>query len=153
MYILCFDQKNRLRGDFGVLQNGPKGVISEIGVYVYILSMGKGYCRVENTSSFFYADHAPSMDRNWHGSSPRSIRARTAIAPISSRNLRIPPPATRAYLPPHGRWKASSRTPLWYSGTQVLDHSIIHSMSSYSISCTTSSSMYEHSTDTSSPVS
>jgi len=31
-YILCLYKKDRLRGDFGILQSGPKGVISEIGV-------------------------------------------------------------------------------------------------------------------------
>ena len=69
-YILCLYKKDRLRGDFGILQRGPKGVISEIGdaiwsqVYVYILSMGKGDVRVENISNFFCADHALCMDRN-----------------------------------------------------------------------------------------
>jgi hypothetical protein len=31
MYILCLYKKDRLRGDFGILQSGPKGVILEIG--------------------------------------------------------------------------------------------------------------------------
>jgi hypothetical protein len=64
MYIPCLYKKDRLRGDFGFLQSGPKGVISEIGVYVYILSMGRDGVRVENTSGFFLPNHAPSMDRN-----------------------------------------------------------------------------------------
>ena len=81
-YILCLYKKDRLRGDFGFLQSGPKGVISEIGVYVYILSMGKGGVRVENTPHFFCAARAPYMDSGWYGSSPRSIRDRIAIAPI-----------------------------------------------------------------------
>jgi hypothetical protein len=70
------------RGDFGVSQSGPKGVISEIGImrwgYAYILSMGKDGVRVENTPGFFVPNNAPSMDRNWHGSSPRTIRHRGA---------------------------------------------------------------------------
>ena len=82
MYILCFDQKSRLRGDFGILQSGPKGVISEIGImrwgYAYILSMGRDRVCVINTCSFFVRANAPSMDRNWHGSSPRTIRHRAA---------------------------------------------------------------------------
>jgi len=84
-YILCLYKKDRLRGDFGILQSGPKGVISKFGdafwsqVYVYILSMGRDRVRVENIHSFFYAEHAPSMDRNWRGSNPRSIRDRGAI--------------------------------------------------------------------------
>ena len=31
-YILCLYKKILLRGSFGVLQSGPKGVISEIGI-------------------------------------------------------------------------------------------------------------------------
>ena len=74
-----------LRGSFGILQSGPKGVILEIGVafwsqvYVYILSMVKSCVRVINTPGFFCADHGLSMDRNWRGSTPRSFRARPAI--------------------------------------------------------------------------
>jgi hypothetical protein len=68
MYILYFDQKSCLRGDFGISQSGPKGVISEIGFvrwgYAYILSMGKDRVRVINTSGFFCAAHGASMDRN-----------------------------------------------------------------------------------------
>ena len=70
MYILCLYKKDRIRGDFGVLQSGPKGVISEIGdafwsqVYVYILSMGRDSVRVENTPGFFVPTNGPSMDRN-----------------------------------------------------------------------------------------
>jgi hypothetical protein len=70
MYILCFDQKILLRGDFESLQSGPKGVISEIGdaiwsqVYVYILSMGRDRWRVENIPGFLSRANAPSMDRN-----------------------------------------------------------------------------------------
>ena len=89
MYILCLYKKDRLRGDFGVLQSGLKGVILEIGVafwrqvYVYILSMGRGGVRVENIPGFFCADNGLSMDRGYCGSSPPSIRVRTAIVPIS----------------------------------------------------------------------
>jgi hypothetical protein len=85
MYILCLYKKDLLRGDFGALQSCYEGVISKIGiacwsqVYVYILSMGKGVVRVEHTSSFFCADHAPSMDCNWRGSSPQPDRYRDAI--------------------------------------------------------------------------
>ena len=85
MYILCLYKKDRLRGDFGILQRGPKGVISEFGntfwsqVYVYILSMGRDRVRVENTYLFCRAAHGLSMDRNWHGSRSRSSRARGAI--------------------------------------------------------------------------
>ena len=70
MYILCLYKKDRLRGDFGILQSYYEGVKSEFGfanwsqVYVYILSMGKGDVRVENISNFFCADHALCMDRN-----------------------------------------------------------------------------------------
>ena len=32
MYILCLYKKDVSRGDFGILQSGPKGVISEIWV-------------------------------------------------------------------------------------------------------------------------
>ena len=84
MYILCLYKKDRIRGDFGILQSGPKGVILKIGVvdwsqvYVYILSMGRGGVRVMNTWGFFVHDNAPSMDRNWRGSSPRTIRHRAA---------------------------------------------------------------------------
>jgi hypothetical protein len=59
-----------LKGDFDILQSGVKGVILEIGdafwsqVYVYILSMGRDGVRVMNTSGFFCANHAPSMDRD-----------------------------------------------------------------------------------------
>jgi len=68
MYILCFDQKNCLKGDFGILQSYYEGVKSEIGImrwgYAYILSMGKDGVRVENTPGFFVPNNAPSMDRN-----------------------------------------------------------------------------------------
>ena len=53
----------------------------EIGVAdmrIY-LSGRKGCCRVENTHSFFVHDRAPSMDRNWRGSTPLSNRYRIAI--------------------------------------------------------------------------
>jgi hypothetical protein len=52
-------QKNVLKDDFEISQSSPKGVISEIGDaiwrqgYAYILSMGRGCVRVENTHSFF----------------------------------------------------------------------------------------------------
>ena len=39
MYILCFAQKDVLRGGFGPSQSGCKGVISEIG-----LCCGEGIC-------------------------------------------------------------------------------------------------------------
>jgi hypothetical protein len=96
MYILCFDQKSRLRGDFGSLQSGPKGVISEIGDafwrqgYAYILSMGRDCVRVENTPGFLSRDNAPSMDRNWRGSSPRTIRHRSAIKRYRPDSTRLP---------------------------------------------------------------
>jgi hypothetical protein len=68
MYILCLYKKDVSRGDFGFSQSGPKGVISEIGIiewgYAYILSMGRGGVRVENTYSFFVPNNDPSMDRN-----------------------------------------------------------------------------------------
>jgi hypothetical protein len=88
MYILCFAQKDRLRGDFGPLQSGRKGVISKIGLcyggYAYILSMGRDCVRVENTHSFAFFFATPSMDRNWRGSAPQSDRHHPATAPLSS---------------------------------------------------------------------
>jgi hypothetical protein len=91
MYILCLYKKDRLRGDFGILQSGSKGIISEIGivdwrrVYVYILSMGRGGVRVKNTYSFFRAANGASMDRNYRGSIPPTIRTQPAIGSISTR--------------------------------------------------------------------
>ena len=78
LYILFLYKKDRLRGDFGVLQSGPKGVISEIGVYVYILSMGRGGVRVENTLDFFFAQPRP-ID------GPQLAWEHLAIDPLSNR--------------------------------------------------------------------
>ena len=84
-YILCLYKKDVSRGDFGFYENVSKGVISKIEdafwsqVYVYILSMGKDCVCVENTSSFFCADHALSMDCNWRGSRSQPPRHRDAI--------------------------------------------------------------------------
>jgi hypothetical protein len=35
MYILCFAQKDVLKGDFGPLQSGAKGVILKMWICVY----------------------------------------------------------------------------------------------------------------------
>jgi hypothetical protein len=86
MYILCLYKKDVSRGDFGVLQKGPKGVISEIGdafwsqIYAYILSMGKGCVCVENTSSFFLCRPRPvyGLQLAWEqvAINPRTTRYR-----------------------------------------------------------------------------
>lgn len=74
-----------LRVEVDILQGGIKGVISESGdafwshVYVYILSMVKDCVRVVNAYGFFIRDTAPSMDRNYRGSTPQTIRTRSAI--------------------------------------------------------------------------
>ena len=84
MYILCLYKKDRLRGDFGVLQSSPKGVISEIGVafwsqvYVYILSMVKRCVCVENTPGFFFAQPRP-ID------GPQLAWEHSAIDPLTNR--------------------------------------------------------------------
>ena len=57
--------------------NGNAG--NKYGVYVYIRSGRKDRIRGENTYSFFVHDNAPSMDRDYHGSTPLSNRYRTAI--------------------------------------------------------------------------
>jgi hypothetical protein len=95
------------------LQSGSKGVISEIGVvdwrrvYVYILSMGRGCVRVINTYSFFRAANAASMDRNYRGSIPPTIRTQTAIGPISTTRSKDP----RGSTLPHTRALSFVRTP------------------------------------------
>ena len=62
---------------------GAKGVKwkceYKYGVYVYIRSGRKDRVFVENTHSFFVHDNAPSMDRDYHGSTPLSNRYRIAI--------------------------------------------------------------------------
>jgi hypothetical protein len=84
MYILCFAQKDRLRGDFGPLQSGCKGGILKIGLccggYAYILSMGRDCVRVENTHS--YKIFLPP--RRWTAIGVGAVRHQTAIGPLSN---------------------------------------------------------------------
>jgi hypothetical protein len=90
MYILCFAQKDRLRGDFGPLQSGRKGVISKIGLccggYAYILSMGKDCVRVENTHSYKTFCAA----RRWTAIGVGAVRHHPATAPLSTARGPIP---------------------------------------------------------------
>ena len=90
-YILCLYKKDRLRGDFGVLQSGPKGVKSKIGfdcgVYAYILSMGKDRLRVENIS------HAATHIRRIDG--PQLPWERSVINSLSGRYYRQRQPLFR----------------------------------------------------------
>ena len=83
-YILCLYKKDRLRGDFGPLQSRHKGVISKIGLhcggYAYILSMGKGSVRVENTHSFAFF----LPPRRWTAIGVGAVRHQTAIGPLSN---------------------------------------------------------------------
>ena len=62
---------------------GAKGVKwkcgYKYGVYVYIRSGRKDRVFVENTHIFFVHDNAPSMYRDYHGSTPLSNRYRIAI--------------------------------------------------------------------------
>jgi hypothetical protein len=85
MYILCFAQKDRLRGDFGPLQSRHKGVISKIGLhcggYAYILSMGKDRVRVENTHSFAFF----LPPRRWTAIGVGALRDQTATTPLPPR--------------------------------------------------------------------
>jgi hypothetical protein len=84
MYIFCFAQKDVLRGDFGPLQSGRKGVISKMwlccGGYAYILSMGKDRVCVENT-------HSAQIflpPRRWTAIGVGAVRHQTAIGPLSN---------------------------------------------------------------------
>lgn len=90
MYILCFAQKDRLRGDFGPLQSGRKGVISKMwlccGGYAYILSMGKDSVRVENTHSFAFF----LPPRRWTAIGVGAGHHQTAIGSLSTARGPIP---------------------------------------------------------------
>lgn len=86
MYILCFDQKNLLRGSFEALQRWRKGVSLKIGItfwsqiYAYILSMGKDCVSVVNT--YRYTPFCAA--RRWTANGMGAVRNQTAIDPLSS---------------------------------------------------------------------
>ena len=123
-YIPCPYKKDVSRGSFEVLQRGPKGVILKMRVYVYILSMVRGGVCVENICKLFCAAHAPSMDRDWRGSTPPPVHHHPAIGPHATA---IVPKLRRIKRRTHVR---QSLIPY----ILVLDYWIIHSISSYPIS-------------------
>ena len=83
MYILCFAQKDVLRGGFGPLQSGAKGANTEMwiccGGYAYILSMGRDCVSAVNTHSttFFCAP------RRWTAIGVGADRHHPARGPLS----------------------------------------------------------------------
>jgi hypothetical protein len=92
-------------------------------IYAYILSMVKDRVRAGCWSHFFVRATAPSMDRDWRGSRPRSPRYHTAIGrarpdPEGGSEDLHPHPLTHEDYP-HGRppyYRASSSSPLIHEG-------------------------------------
>jgi hypothetical protein len=72
----------------------------------------KSRCVVENPHIFFVHDNGPSMDRNWRGSRPRTIRYQIAIGPLSTA---IVPTPCMVFVP-----RIPTRAFLYHAGSVVV---------------------------------